>query len=439
MHSDEGEDEWIKMTCRSGKNGQRREFIPPRRRRPSRTITRSGRQFCSSSPEAELHSSPEHSRRSPRTPAAGTGRHRGPQLQRKVPSHRPSLHSRNQTSRGTRHGPEDHYAGRRSGQQSTCNPPLRHVKSRHNASEERTQQRSNWIDTDDEDFIYKVRIIYKIIRSHHHLHNITRPEPPSSIRKTAMNLASFIMPAAPSKRTQKLLIENARNWEQTTLDILKQHYELNLAEDLMDLTGFSEGDWKGPFHIATGWAKRNFGPRISEIALNNAKTFLSTNLEAPIQALNLLTQAIQPLPSSLSSVSHPAETEASTARAPIRPAPATSILPEGDSSPSVSSDPVVMDRDTHLDSREDPHPAVPSAGLPPASSPARPRSPSGEAQTASLSDPASSCCRPLMAGTEPTRPTCLSAPEPSLPQVTTSSRKKLSRRLRPPGRRSVRH
>lgn len=439
MHSDEGEDEWIKMTCRSGHNGQRRELVPPRLRRPSRTITRSRRQFYSSSPEAELHSSPEHSRRPPRVPAAGTRRHRGPQPLRKVPSHRPSRHSRNQTSRGTRHGLEDHYAGRRSGQPSTCNPPLRHGTSRHNASEERTQQRSNWIETDDEDFIYKVRIIYKIIRSHHHLYNITGPEPPPSIRKTAMNLASFIMPAAPSQRTKTLLIENARNWEQTTIDILKQHYELNLAEDLMDLTGFPEGDWKGPFQIATGWAKRNFGSRISEIALNNAKTFLSTNLEVPTQALNLLTQAIQPLPPSLSSVSHPAETEASTARAPIRPAPATSILPEKDNGPSVSSDPVLADREMHPDPREDPHLAVSSAGLSSASSPARLRSPSGEARTASPSDPAPSCSRPLIAGTEPTRPSSLSTPEPSLPQVTTSSRKKLSRRLRPPGRRSVRH
>lgn len=133
------------------------------------------------------------------------------------------------------------------------------------------ERADNWIQLDDPDFVFKIRIIHRIIKAHHHLANISGDVPPPTIRRTALNLATFIKPASPSESTQTLLEGNALNWEYTAVLILKQHCEDSINNDIQDLAEFPTQEWEGPFQVAASWAKRNLGHRLLNKTLDHAK------------------------------------------------------------------------------------------------------------------------------------------------------------------------
>ncbi len=139
-------------------------------------------------------------------------------------------------------------------------------------------ENQNWVQSDDPDFTEKVRIIYRIIKSNHHLKNVSGKEPPPTIRKTTANLAGFIKPASPTDITQTLLEGNAKNWEHNAILILKQHYEENMSGEILDLAEFPTQEWEGPFQVASAWAHRNLGRRLKAETLHDAKAFLKANL-----------------------------------------------------------------------------------------------------------------------------------------------------------------
>lgn len=241
---------------------------------------------------------------------------------RRVPTDTPParfiLRQRNLPDRTTQQGPDQPGNRRYFNQRPTRNlPPPQRPPKRKDQSQ-RIQNNPNFIHTDDEDFTVKVRLIYKILVSHHHLHNISGPEPPPSIRKATANLASFIRPAAPTKNIQKRLVNNANNWEKATIQLLKKHYEQNLKDDLKTLALFPT-DLKGPFLIATNWARRNFGSRVTQQALNNAETSINNFIGAlDVSATDPLIPAVQPSCSS-PPVSHPLVTGTQMTAAPLTP------------------------------------------------------------------------------------------------------------------------
>ena len=191
--------------------------------------------------------------------------------------------------------------------------PTSHRRQRPGRPTGGDRRAQGWVDTDDADFTYKVRVVYKIIKSQHHLCNVTGPNPPPFIRKTTTNLSSFIKPAFPSDLTRTQLQGNARNWEYSTMLILRQHYEDSLSEDIIELAGLSAGDWQGPFRIAEGWARKNLGRRLTQQTLIKAKTFISNNLTPP------------PPPTTTQSSSSPLSSPA--AAPPSSSAPAAAVQP----------------------------------------------------------------------------------------------------------------
>ncbi|XP_025760469.1 uncharacterized protein LOC109200623 [Oreochromis niloticus] len=136
----------------------------------------------------------------------------------------------------------------------------------------------NKIISDDPDFSKKVRIIHRLIKTVHHLKNVTSDTYPPSLNKIAHNLKTVIKPAVPTKHTQNKIEENAKNWARTTMVILRQHYTQSVEEELKALSECSKQDWEGPFEIATSWAKRNLGRRLQPDSLEQARAEIVAKL-----------------------------------------------------------------------------------------------------------------------------------------------------------------
>lgn len=129
----------------------------------------------------------------------------------------------------------------------------------------------NKIPSDDPDFSAKVRVIHRLIKAVHHLKNVTSDNHPPSLNKITNNLKTVIKPAVPTKQTQTRIEENAKNWANTTIMILRQHYTQSVQEEIISLSEFSKQDWEGPFEIAASWARRNLGRRLQPDSLEQAR------------------------------------------------------------------------------------------------------------------------------------------------------------------------
>lgn len=131
--------------------------------------------------------------------------------------------------------------------------------------------------SDDPDFRFKVRIIHNLIRSCHHLNNISGLVPPPMIRKTTDFLTGFIRPAFPNEDTQALLQDNAHDWQGSAIRILRSHYEQTMDFEVQDLFMFPSQEWRGPFQVATNWARRNLGHRLKEQTLLDTEAFIKAH------------------------------------------------------------------------------------------------------------------------------------------------------------------
>lgn len=156
---------------------------------------------------------------------------------------------------------------------------------RNNPNQRPQQQRqprlappTHQVTSDDTDFNIKVRILHNVIKCAHHLKNITATEAPPMIHKMTDNLATFIRPSAPSDMTQMLLEGNAKNWQHTTLQILQDHYNNTMEVEIKKLTTFVSHEWRGPFLIATNWARRNLGKCLKDDTLQQAEALIVARL-----------------------------------------------------------------------------------------------------------------------------------------------------------------
>lgn len=143
---------------------------------------------------------------------------------------------------------------------------------------DRAEPRQKKIQSDDPDFSAKVRIIYKLIKTVHHLKNVSGAAPPPSLNKIAHNLMTVIKPAIPNSETQTLIEANAKNWAHTATLILRDHYNERNEEAVKTLFEFPEQDWRGPFEIAASWAKRNLGRRLLPESLQQTEAIIAAKL-----------------------------------------------------------------------------------------------------------------------------------------------------------------
>uniref|UniRef100_A0A0F8AD58 Uncharacterized protein n=1 Tax=Larimichthys crocea TaxID=215358 RepID=A0A0F8AD58_LARCR len=132
----------------------------------------------------------------------------------------------------------------------------------------------------DPNFGIKVRMMHKVIKMAHHLRNVLpQKPPPPSIRKFTENLTTIIKPASPNEETRLLIEGNAKNWELTTMMILRDHYTDSMEMGLDALRGLGEGEWREPFQIATVWAKRNLGKRLQSETLEHVEALMAGHLD----------------------------------------------------------------------------------------------------------------------------------------------------------------
>lgn len=130
------------------------------------------------------------------------------------------------------------------------------------------------------DFGRLIRKLHGIIKMVHHLQNVA-PEPgrpePRMIARMVDVLAGMIKPAYPRRDTTDMIVGNARNWGQMTLQILMEHYEGCLERFMAELSSMDTREWRKAFEVASRWAKRNLR-RITRSIIDHAEALISTKL-----------------------------------------------------------------------------------------------------------------------------------------------------------------
>lgn len=81
---------------------------------------------------------------------------------------------------------------------------------------------------EDQEFKALIRV-FKFIRAFHHVTEMTtapdRDSQLARLERMADQISSGIQPAFPKVDTKWLIFGNAKNWLNTSVDILKDHYE----------------------------------------------------------------------------------------------------------------------------------------------------------------------------------------------------------------------
>lgn len=127
-----------------------------------------------------------------------------------------------------------------------------------------------------------IRQLYAVIKRVHHLQNVA-PKPdkqePRMIAKMVEILSTMITPAYPTQAVGELIVANAKNWGQITLQILAEHYEEGLEDHLKELKGSLPPDWKVAFEVASRWARKKF-PRITRDVIDHAEAMIAAQVDS---------------------------------------------------------------------------------------------------------------------------------------------------------------
>ena len=191
---------------------------------------------------------------------------------------------RRETYRGHRAGPELRQS-RHLGSHRPSHPPAAPPQQPRAAG--KAQRGRNWINTQDPNFTCKVRIMFRIIKAQHHLHVVRGPATPPFIQRITDYLTAAIQPAFCSPSFTEYQSLTTLAWGETTIDNLYAHYKECMLSDMKELAALPAYEWHGPFQIAESWACRNLGRRLSQEAVQQAKTFIDKHLTPPPQAGNL--------------------------------------------------------------------------------------------------------------------------------------------------------
>lgn len=150
------------------------------------------------------------------------------------------------------------------------------------------------------------KLMYELIRAVHHLDKITTKKrdenTPITFQRLTDLLVATIKPAHPNPRVETLLEGNARNWCYNAQLILEQHYEDLIGNTIQGLKNqTSEVDWPRAFEIATNWAEKNYGDRLTLETIEQAEALYTAEIaERPrvvTPAVTETRQAEQPPPS----------------------------------------------------------------------------------------------------------------------------------------------
>ena len=132
--------------------------------------------------------------------------------------------------------------------------------------------------SEDPDFLLKAHCIHTIIKTIHHLKNVSAEDPPPNIARMTEHLSTVIKPASPRPDTQALIEGNAKNWSFTTMLILRDHYTDEMEAQVIKLNTLSTYHWQNPLDLASSWAKRNLGRRLQDETLEQTAALLTSQI-----------------------------------------------------------------------------------------------------------------------------------------------------------------
>ncbi|KAI4830372.1 hypothetical protein KUCAC02_002004, partial [Chaenocephalus aceratus] len=132
--------------------------------------------------------------------------------------------------------------------------------------------------SEDPDFLLKAHCIHTIIKTIHHLKNVSAEDPPPNIARMTEHLSTVIKPASPRPNTQTLIEGNAKNWSFTTMLILRDHYTDEMEAQITKLNTLSTHHWQNPLDVASSWARRNLGRRLQDETLVQTAALLTSEI-----------------------------------------------------------------------------------------------------------------------------------------------------------------
>lgn len=128
-----------------------------------------------------------------------------------------------------------------------------------------------------------VRKMHMVIKMLHHLQKVSCEQgksEPRMISRMVHILSAMINPAAPTTRTNDLIIGNAKNWGYTTCLILEEHYQVGIETLLEEMSSLLNQNWKEAFQVAVRWAKRNLR-RLPQDVIDHAEALIAAKAEDP--------------------------------------------------------------------------------------------------------------------------------------------------------------
>ena len=278
-HQDEG---WTLVHRRRGRNryishqlGYNQHNQPPHPAHPARLSYAAVLQRDRRDPWSH-HKQPDIHRYDDR---AGYARRRSPAPQQRSNTHRErsQTHPGRQSHRsaGQRPAPDPRQSQQRSRRVTAAPPADGSPHQRARRAADQAPRGHNWVDTQDPNFTCKVRHMFKIIKAQHHKCNIDTRATPPFIKRIADHLKAAIKPAFyKDSPFIDCYADTVQTWEDSVVANLKEHYTDFMDGEMGALEALPVYDWRGPFQIAEAWAHRNLGRRLSEKAIQEAKTFI---------------------------------------------------------------------------------------------------------------------------------------------------------------------
>lgn len=122
--------------------------------------------------------------------------------------------------------------------------------------------------------ILQSKIYFKLIQATHHIeileNAISTNTPPPGMKKQVHKLTDFIKPACPNNDTYDRIKTNTDVWMKKTLNILSEHYDEVIMEQLRVMDRF-DGDL---FEKAVGWAKARYKRKLTQTSINRVRTLI---------------------------------------------------------------------------------------------------------------------------------------------------------------------
>ena len=104
----------------------------------------------------------------------------------------------------------------------------------------------------------QTRKVYALIKIIHHQTNVSpNHRKPKMITKLTDNLTNTILPAYMTNNTKEQIRDNAKQWGDKTMQILRNHYQTQLREVVDQIKADRNPKWTHPFEIAKKWAYKN--------------------------------------------------------------------------------------------------------------------------------------------------------------------------------------